>query len=111
MPSNPRSPDESTVTVRKGVGSSAPFLMTRNAPPCWQTKIRPSGASAIAVGFVKPPATTASVNPDGTVAALVICVLVDVIASTTTHRTKLSENIELLKFMQPPQTIDFFSWG
>jgi hypothetical protein len=56
----------------------------------------------MAVGTVKPLATTVSVNPDGTVAALVLCVLVDEIASTTTHRTKLSENIELLKFMAPP---------
>src|ERR1044072_3813371 len=110
-PSNPRSPDESTVTVRKGVGSSAPFLMTPNAPPCWQTKIRPSGARAMAVGVDKPPATTESVNPDGTVAALVIWLSVDVIASKTTHRTKQSENIELLEFMAASTTIDFFSWG
>src|SRR6185295_12851478 len=102
MPSKPRSPDELTVTVRKGVGNKAPFLMTRNAPPCWQTKIRPSGARAIAVGLDNPPATKLSVNPAGTVAALVIRVLVDVTATTTTHRTKLNENIELLKFMQPP---------
>ena len=53
----------------------------------------------MAVGVVKPFATTESVNPDGTVAALVIRVLVDVIVRTTMHRTKPSENIELLKFM------------
>jgi len=63
----------------------------------------------MAVGVVKPLATTESVNPDGTVAALVICVLVDVIVSTTTHRTKLSENIELLKFMAASTTIDFLA--
>ena len=45
----PRSPDEFTLTVRKGVDSNAPFLTTRNAPPCCATKMRPSGATAIAV--------------------------------------------------------------
>jgi hypothetical protein len=44
----------STVTVTNGVGRSPPFLITRSVPPCSQTKIRPSGASAIAVGFVNP---------------------------------------------------------
>src|SRR5215213_11377092 len=70
MPSNPRSPAESTVTVRKGVGSKAPFLITRNVPRCSQTKMRPSGARAIAVGSVRPAATSESVKPDGTVAPL-----------------------------------------
>jgi hypothetical protein len=68
-PSNPRSPEELTLTVRKGVASSAPFLMTRSAPACWHTKMRPSGAMAIAVGDERPLATTLSLNPAGTVAA------------------------------------------
>ena len=78
---------ESTVTVRKGVGSRTPFLITRNAPPCWQTKMRPSGARAMAVGLFRPPATTESVNPGGTVAA---CTLAAVI-----NRVKLSKRDEL----------------
>jgi hypothetical protein len=53
----------------------------------------------MAVGFDRPLATTVSVNPDGTVAALLIRVLVDVIVRTTTHTTKLTEKIELLRFM------------
>jgi hypothetical protein len=61
----------------------------------------------MAVGFVRPPATTESVNPDGTVAALVLRVLVDVIVRTTTHRTRLTENIELLEFITTSTTIDF----
>ena len=43
-----------TVTVRNGVGSSAPFLITRSRPPCSQTNRRPSGANCIAVGLAKP---------------------------------------------------------
>jgi hypothetical protein len=53
----------------------------------------------MAVGFVSPPATTASVNPDGTVAALLIRVLVDVTISIAIDTTKPSESIELLEFM------------
>ncbi len=52
-PSSPRSPTESTVTVTKGVESSVPFLMTRSFPACSQTKIRPSGAMAKAVGLAR----------------------------------------------------------
>src|SRR4030095_4618780 len=69
-PSMPRSPLELTVTVTNGVESNTPFLMTLRVPPCSHTKMRPSGASAIAVGFVNPPVTIESVNPLGTVAAL-----------------------------------------
>src|SRR5262245_52711905 len=36
--------------VRNGVGSSVPFLITRNAPVCCATKMRPSGAISMAVG-------------------------------------------------------------
>ena len=68
-PSNPRSPAESVVTVRNGVDRSVPFLITRRAPPCWQTNSRPSGAKAIAVGLLMPLATTDSLNPAGSVAA------------------------------------------
>src|SRR5688500_2169773 len=55
--------------VIKGVGSSAPFLMTRKRPPCSQTKMRPSGAIAIAVGLAIPEMIV-SVKPAGSVAAL-----------------------------------------
>ena len=55
--------------MTNGVGSSAPFLMTRSCPPCSQTKRRPSGANAIAVGFARPLATSVSAKPDGSVAA------------------------------------------
>ena len=40
--------------VANGVGSRAPFLMTRIAPPCWATKIRPSAACANAVALDRP---------------------------------------------------------
>src|SRR6185295_8711339 len=74
-PSKPRSPDESTVTDKKGVAKRVPFLITRRLPPCSQTKMRPSGAKAIAVGLVKPEATNESVNPGGTEAADAILML------------------------------------
>src|SRR5688572_30958728 len=51
-----------------GVGNRAPFLMTRSAPPCWQTKMRPSGAIAIAVGLDSPEIAV-SVKFAGSVAA------------------------------------------
>ena len=70
-PSNPRSPDESTVSVTNGVASSASFLITRRLPVCSATKIRPSGAIAIAVGLDMPLAIVVSVNPAGRVAAAV----------------------------------------
>jgi hypothetical protein len=54
MPSRPRSPEESTVTLANGVGSRTPFLITRIAPSCWVTKIRPSGACANAVEPARP---------------------------------------------------------
>src|SRR5258705_10382264 len=68
-PSKPRSPFESTVSDTNGVGSKAPFLKTRNCPPCWQTKRRPSGAKAMAVGLVKPLANCVSMKLVGSVAA------------------------------------------
>jgi hypothetical protein len=40
-------------------------LITRRSPPCSVTKILPSGANAIAVGALKPPATCERVNPSG----------------------------------------------
>src|SRR5213593_4418469 len=86
-PKRPRSPDESTVTVRKGVASRTPFLITRRVPPCSQTKIRPSGARAMAVGLLRPAATGESVNPGGTVAAYVILTLLDVNTDVTINRT------------------------
>ena len=64
---SPRSPLESTVSVRKGVVSRAPFLITRSLPACSQTRSRPSGASAIAVGLVRP-GYAVSVKPAGSVA-------------------------------------------
>jgi hypothetical protein len=69
MPSRPRSPVESVVTVRKADANSTSFLITRNWPPCWQTNKRPSGAKSIAVGAERPLAMTVSLNPDGRMAA------------------------------------------
>src|SRR6188474_1731036 len=43
--------------------------MTRNWPPCWQTKRRPSGENSIAVPLAMPLATTDSLNPEGREAA------------------------------------------
>src|SRR5215510_9420433 len=86
-PSKPRSPDESTVTVKKGVASRTPFLMRRKVPPCSQTKIRPSGANAIAGGLVKPPATSESVNPGGTVAAEAILALLGASSNAATNKS------------------------
>src|SRR5215813_12385407 len=68
-PSKPRSPVESTVSVRNGVANRDPFLITRNCPPCRQTNRRPSGAKSIAVGLVRLFATIVSENPGGKVAA------------------------------------------
>jgi hypothetical protein len=66
MPIRPRSPEESTVTVANGVASNAPFLMTRIAPPCSATKIRPSPACANAVALDRPVTQVSSrVNPLG----------------------------------------------
>src|SRR6185295_11700021 len=67
-PSKPRSPSESTVRLTNGVGSNAPFLITRNWPPCKQTNKRPSGAKSIAVGLERPLLTRFSVKPAGKVA-------------------------------------------
>src|ERR1051325_2221199 len=68
-PRSPRSPSEFTMSVTKGVPSSIPSLTTRSLPSCSQTRIRPSGRSAIAVGFVRPAVTRVSVKPSGRVAA------------------------------------------
>jgi len=38
------------VRLTNGVLSNEPFSITRSWPPCWQTKSRPSGVKAIAVG-------------------------------------------------------------
>src|SRR5689334_4806438 len=67
-PSSPRSPLGSTFSVTNGVGNSAPFLITRNRPLCSQTKMRPSGASSIAVGLLIP-VIVVSVKFAGSVAA------------------------------------------
>src|SRR6185295_9169049 len=68
-PRSPRSPEELTVTVRNGAGSSAPFLITRNWPACRQTNRRPSGAKSMAVGLLRPLAISVSLKPFGSVAA------------------------------------------
>jgi hypothetical protein len=65
----------------------------------------------MAVGFVRPLATTESVNPDGTVAALLMRVLVDVTISIAIDTTKPRESIELLEFMTPPQNRLFSGAG
>jgi hypothetical protein len=65
-PSRPRSPAESTLTLTKGVGSSAPFLMTRRSPLCNATNRRPSGAKVIVVGLGRLPTTCSSTKPVGT---------------------------------------------
>jgi hypothetical protein len=71
IPRRPRSPDESTVRLTNGVLSNEPVLITRSWPPCWQTKSRPAGAKAIAVGEPdRLPANYSSVNPDGKLAAV-----------------------------------------
>ena len=57
--------------LTNGVLSNEPFLITRSWPPCWQTKSRPSGANAIAVG--EPDRllpNCVSVNPDSKSAAV-----------------------------------------
>src|SRR4029079_10178550 len=69
MPIKPRSPVESTGTVKNGVGNSTPFLITRNFPPCCETKRRPSGANSIWYGRFKPDTHSGSVNPVGSTVA------------------------------------------
>ena len=44
-------------------------MMTRRCPLCSQTKIRPSGARAMAVGLVMPAVIRVSAKPVGKVAA------------------------------------------
>ena len=69
MPSRSRSPEESTERLRNGVASRNPFLITRNWPVWRQTKSRPSGENAIAVGCPERlPPNSVSVNPGGRVA-------------------------------------------
>jgi hypothetical protein len=59
------------VRLTNGVLSNEPFLITRNWPLCRQTKSRPSGANAIAVGEPdRLPPNCSSVNPDGKLAAV-----------------------------------------
>ena len=71
IPRRPRSPEESTVRLTKGVLSNEPLLITRSWPSCWQTKRRPSGANAIAVGAPdRLLPNWVSVNPDGKLAAV-----------------------------------------
>jgi hypothetical protein len=48
--------------------------------------MRPSGARAIAVGFVRPEATSESVKPAGTVAPLATCALATKSNDTRIHR-------------------------
>src|SRR5262245_11916874 len=83
-PSRPRSPEEFTPRVRNGCTSNALFFTTRNVPPCSETKTRPSGAMAMAVGFARPAATRVSENPAGNVAALDI----------ETHSSDDARNVE-----------------
>ena len=59
----------STFSVRNGFARSTPALMTRRLPPCWQTNSRPSGANAMAVGWLSDEATAFSVKPAGRFAA------------------------------------------
>ena len=59
----------------------------------------PSGASAIAVGFVSPLATTESVNPAGTVAAGAI-EAVKVAIDNTRHSLKITDFIESSKALK-----------
>src|ERR1051325_4328069 len=68
MPSSPRSPAEFTETVMKGVVNSAPFFTTRRRPACSVMKMRPSGATAIAVGLGIPLAIIDSTMPVGNTA-------------------------------------------
>ena len=70
IPSNPRSPEESTERLRNGVASREPFLITRTWPVWRQTKSRPSGENSIAVGGPERlPPNSVSVKPGGKVAA------------------------------------------
>src|SRR6187200_403035 len=87
MPINPRSPLALTGRVTNGVGNSTPSLITRTAPPCCATKIRPSIDTAIAVGSTRPLTTTVSVKPGRSVAAASVAgnsVAADSVAAATT---------------------------
>ena len=57
------------MSVTKSALSSVAFLTTRSRPACSQTKSRPSGANAMAVGLVRPVAIRVSTKPAGRVAA------------------------------------------
>src|SRR5258707_975115 len=46
----------------KGVGRTAPFLMTLTMPCFSATNVRPSGRNAMPVGLLKPEATTSWVK-------------------------------------------------
>jgi hypothetical protein len=67
-PRRPRSPEEFTDSVTKGVARRAPFFTTRRLPPWRHTNKRPSGAIAMAVGLASVPVRLASVKPEGKVA-------------------------------------------
>src|SRR5438309_7804960 len=57
--------------LRNGALSNEPFLITRTWPPWRQTKSRPSGTNAIAVGVPdRLLPTCASINPGGRFAAV-----------------------------------------
>ena len=73
-----------------GVGSSAPFLITLSAPLCSVTKMRPSSATASAVGHVSPDATSASVNPEGTVAATTDPASTEVLTTSVSERASVN---------------------
>ena len=40
-----------------GVDKRLPFFTTRNWPPCWQMRMRPSGVKAMAVGLLNEAVT------------------------------------------------------
>src|SRR6185295_6942478 len=69
MPSRPCSPAVLTLRVRKGVGRSAPAVVTtRRLPFFSQMNSLPSGANSIATGRLSPVTKVASLKPAGTTA-------------------------------------------
>src|SRR5215207_7693958 len=73
MPRRPRDKEVSVLSLRKGLLSSWPFLITRTLPALllafWVTNSRPSGATAMDVGLFTW-AISESVKPGGTEVAL-----------------------------------------
>jgi hypothetical protein len=51
--------------VIKGVLNKTPFSIIRNAPFCWATNKRPSGAKHMTVGLLIPFATSTWLKPVG----------------------------------------------